>query len=411
MSIGHGPIDGFGNPFAVDFTAQITAGKIALSGNIANLYDVGLQRDVQRAILPELDSDYLNIFISPPIVGYVYAPFALLPYIPAALIWTCFSIGFFLVGLRLFWPLAGSLRAHGFRRLAIVAFSVPPVVECIQSGQDATLSFLILAAGLRLHSARRDGLAGIVLGLGMYKPQLFLLFGVYFISRRRWLSVAGFAAAGSTLALASVALIGLDGIPIYLRLLTSDLYVRGIAEPLNWNMQSLVAIVLSCSPRHLRLVIYGTFLMLGSLAAWFCCRSHSTDWLRQREHDARLFAGTILATALIDPHFFLYDCTILVLPALVLLAESRVAALTRTMVAAIYILTLFAPVLHKAAAFPVPLNVIDTQWSVAPIAVLLVIAWRKPRLTTPATHAMMRSRELPKNAALSTCPQHQPTNN
>ena len=92
-----------------------------------------------------------------------------------------------------------------------------------------------------------------------------------------------------------------------------------------------------------------------------------------------MYAATVLVTAVADPHFFLYDCTILLVPALLLLAVPTGRAFPRVGFAAIYVALAFAPALHEATKrMPGAFAILDTQWSVLVMAGLLAWIWYRP---------------------------------
>jgi hypothetical protein len=86
----------------------------------------------------------------------------------------------------------------------------------------------------------------------------------------------------------------------------------------------------------------------------------------------------VLLAALTDPHFFLYDCAILIIPAALLLGAPTVLEHARAGFAALYVLLTFAPALHSAAMrLPDAMRFIDTQWSVLVMIGILIPIWRQ----------------------------------
>jgi hypothetical protein len=386
MVAGEFPFDAFGQPFAVDFTAKVTGGRLALDGELARLYQIDVQKEVQQQLLDERDPSFLNLFIAPAAVSWLYAPFAAIPYFPAALLWIAASLGFFVGALRVLWPLIPGLHAVGFRRVMLVAFSALPVIECLQTGQDSLLSLLMIALAIRWLLEGNELAAGTVIGLGMYKPQLFILFPFVLLAQRRWRALIAFGATASALAGISLALTGLSGIGQYARLLRSDEYVLGIAQAGAWHMISLPAVVRSVIPVEARPFVEGAFLACGAAVTYVLSRRSNRKSTASQQRDMRVLASTILITALSIPHIFTYDGAILLVPALVLLSEGFSDRRIRSAVAVLY-LSLFAvlPVHVIAAKLPAPMRVIDSQWAVLAIAGLLWLAWHPGAVDLPTS--------------------------
>jgi arabinofuranan 3-O-arabinosyltransferase len=371
------PFDAFGRPLAVDFIPKLTAGRIAIDGDIQQLYQSEVQWEVQQQILGHRDPTFLNLFISPSVGAWLYAPLAVLPYFPASLIWTVASVGLFIAAFHVFWPLLPRLHEFGHRRVKLVAFSAPPVIECIQTGQDSVVSLVLLVAAVKLLLGGRYAAAGAVIGLGMFKPQLFVFLPIVLIAQRQWKALLAFVATASVLAGASVLPMGFDGIGEYAALLTSDEYTLGIAEAQSWHMMSLSAVFRSFVPVDARHLADGLLLICGAAGTYAMTRRALRSSMSNRRRDARLLASTVLITGLSIPHFFSYDCTILLVPALILLNERISDRRVHLAILSLYF-TLFAalPLHVLASRGPSLVRIIDTQWAVIPMLALLWLAWR-----------------------------------
>ena len=67
----------------------------------------------------------------------------------------------------------------------------------IGAGQNTALTLLLLVGAWRASLAGRDGLAGVLLGLLLFKPQFALLAIAAWAVARRWRAVAAFAATAA----------------------------------------------------------------------------------------------------------------------------------------------------------------------------------------------------------------------
>ena len=160
-----------------DFLAFYTAGEFALNGHAASAYDFAAFDAAlkQRAPLEQVGM----MWQYPPATFFLVAPFALLPYKLAYVIWI-------LVG----WSVLGwSLRNIGFRAepLRLLLFS-SLCVSVFSYGQISTLTagLLFLAA---YDPKARWLVAGIAAGLLTLKPQLGLLLPFAFLAVGAWRTI------------------------------------------------------------------------------------------------------------------------------------------------------------------------------------------------------------------------------
>jgi uncharacterized membrane protein YfcA len=86
-----------------------------------------------------------------------------------------------------------------------------------------------------------------------------------------------------------------------------------------------------------------------------------------------LYALAVLVGSVISPYFFMYDCVILCLPALVFLDGAPRDRAVRLSIAAAYLLTWTAPLRYFTFGhLPWPLPVIAAPWTVVP---LIALSW------------------------------------
>ncbi|HEX5164457.1 MAG TPA: glycosyltransferase family 87 protein, partial [Thermomicrobiales bacterium] len=191
------PYNKFNMPILADLTNRFIGADILLNGDADRLYDLDRQTQSQRELFSQMPSDRHSLFVSPPFVAYIYAPLALLPYTVSAVIWLLVSVALVFLSLRLLWPIVPDVHRHGISLIMLLLFASQPMIELLGSGQDAALSLFVLAAGLRLLLSGREGLAGAVLGLGLFKPQIFVFMPIFFLVTRRWRALAGWLAVAA----------------------------------------------------------------------------------------------------------------------------------------------------------------------------------------------------------------------
>jgi arabinofuranan 3-O-arabinosyltransferase len=147
----------------------------------------------------------------PPTLLVLTAPLALIPYVPALVLWLCAGWFAFYRALRIAMPDGRAL---------LLALATPAVLINAIAGQNGTWTAALFGAGLGLLD-RRPILAGSFLGLLIYKPQLGILLPVALLAGRRWRASAA-AAATSTGFIAIAAIwLGPEIFTDYLRQVTA----------------------------------------------------------------------------------------------------------------------------------------------------------------------------------------------
>lgn len=390
VATGRPPFDVFGRPVAVDLSAHLTGARIILGGDFWELYNVDTQWSVQQSMLGGGHPEFLDLFVSPPFVAAIYAPLAALAYPLAAAVWTVFTIALLIVDLLLIWPLVPNLHRHAFPLVLLVVLSSWPAIELIADGQDSALTLLFLTVGLRALLASRPTMAGSVLGLGAIKPQLFLLIPVFLALQRQWRALGAWVATNVLLGAASIALVSPTGIQSYLALLTSREVDEVAVRPLGFKMLTLLAFCRAvlgsrgAPAASLLAIAFGIVLIALYLG---CARHPETRAARVK----LIYGMAILAGSLVNPHVFIYDGVVLVLPALLLLDHRPEAPSVRLALAAAYALTWTAALrgtLFRAA--PWPLSILAAPWAVLALIWLLLIYHRalSTRVETPVSPAV-----------------------
>ncbi|WP_018262645.1 glycosyltransferase family 87 protein [Methylobacterium sp. WSM2598] len=179
-----------------DFVIFWTAGRLAATGLLDQIYDLGAFQAAMRALFTPVQP-FMN-FSYPPTGLLVLAPLARLPYGASYLLWQGAGIACFLATL-----LGGKA---GPRRAGLVPWLLlsPIVVLEVAIGQ-AGFFFAALVVGAMRRLDRQPLLAGAMIGLISVKPQLGLLFPLVLIARQRWDAFA--AAAVTTLGLIGLSLL------------------------------------------------------------------------------------------------------------------------------------------------------------------------------------------------------------
>lgn len=368
-----------GAPILGDYLARYTAGRFVLDGAGSRLYEVGAQEAFQQRAAAA--GDYLSLFVSPPFSALLYAPLAFLPYGQSALLWLACSLAFLVAAALLARPLVPVLGGR-WALVIVVAAGAQPTLELLGSGQDSGLALLLWVGGMRLAVGRRDGAAGAVFALGLFKPQLFFLAPLVFLCLRRWRSLAGWCATAAGLGLVSLAVVGPTGLLGWLKLLRSPLYQEAAQQEQAWRMYSLSAFARSLAPSRygpaaelLGLALGLTLVVSCALIAW-----------RRRgpgvPQEALLWGFAAVTTILAAPHVLGYDL-VLLLPAALVALEYANTRRVRLALVALAFLT-WSSLIRSGifGALPWPLDLPGTSWGALPLLALWTSL--RQRLDAPA---------------------------
>ncbi len=200
--------DGAGRPFGDDFVNFWSGAFLAWHGRAAEIYDGAAFHAFEQSIVGQ----HLGAFhySYPPVLLLLSAPLAAIPYVPALLLWTGLGWFAFYAALRLALP-------NG--RALLFALATPAVFINAVGGQNGTWTAALLGGGLGLLD-RRPVLAGGLLGLLIYKPQIGILIPVALLAGRRGRAFAAAAATSVGLTLISFVWLGPDVYAAYMERMT-----------------------------------------------------------------------------------------------------------------------------------------------------------------------------------------------
>ena len=243
----------------------------------------------------------LRLFLYPPVWLLLLLPFGLLPVYAAC---TVFMVA----------TAAASAFASGRHLWSWVAVaSSPAAVWTVLSGQNAFFYVALMYGGMRLLE-RSPVVAGIVLGILVYKPQICLLVPLALLAARQWKALASMITTGVSLVAVSLLVFGVDFWIDYLAM------TRKLSEPPLFDLWTRDLAYFSISPFVAAYTLQlpngiATALQLGAAglaagAVWFAFRRHPSSAVRT----AVLAAGTLLTS----PYALFYDLLLLMPAALTL---------------------------------------------------------------------------------------------
>ena len=166
-----------------DYPAFYGAGRIIAEGDWDNLYSLKRQGEIQKDLFPGEKSGFL-IFSYPPFVALAYYPLALFSYRISYTIYSLLMLGAIVVTIQLFRPFNSLIDRYMLCALAL-SLSFYPLFRAIWGGQNTAIILLLIAGSWRMALANREWLAGIILGLLLFKPQFAIpLIGLFVLSGR-----------------------------------------------------------------------------------------------------------------------------------------------------------------------------------------------------------------------------------
>jgi hypothetical protein len=226
-----------------DFASFYATGTLVRRGLGSEVYDHKAQWKVQQEFASKVDLRHGPLpFIRPAFEAYLFSVFARWSYPTALMIWTAFKIALlaaipFIVVQRGSWREQIPLWAVGF--LALGTF---PEFTDLLFGQDAPLLACLFAISYRQLATKRDGGAGFVLGLGLFKFQLVIPFILVLWIAGRKRVLGGLVASAIAVLAISYHMVGWNGLLQYPRdLVALNRTGNGLITPGNqMNLRGLL---------------------------------------------------------------------------------------------------------------------------------------------------------------------------
>jgi hypothetical protein len=307
-----GLLDRTGRLKGPDFLQFYTYGSLVRSGLTKRLYDPAAHAEMMRArvddrmTLREFRPNYS------PVVAWLVAPFAGLPFLPALVVWSLASV--VLYGLAIAFIVQCTVHLRNDRvTLAIAAAAFPAVFVVLRYGQLSALTLALLAAAVWLSSRQHRFSAGLALGVIAYKPNLLVVPIVALLLAREWRLVGGIAATAVGGAIAGLALAGWDPFLQYWRVLMTIALNPDVVQAYPTESHSARGFMRLVAPWHPLLMLTSTVALVLSTWAVALVWQRCTDW---RPRWAALTLGMLIAS----PHLLTYDLLLLAVP-LILAAD------------------------------------------------------------------------------------------
>ena len=272
-----------------DFLNLYAGASLARDGDFARMHAPEVQLEREREYAPQLPE--LVPFVRPSFYALFLAPLAWLPF--GAAFWAWLGVqASMLVGA---W--AWAFRRWGTDALIVGSMYLPTALG-IAHGQDCVLVLWIVLGSYALAQRGRHFLSGVLLGAGLIKFHLFLLWPIMLLIQRRWRMLAGACAAVTAEVLTSLALAGPSGITKYVALLRmSDLRRLNPSPELMINARS-IALYFRVDNTAVTALLTAAAVILTVAACW-----RAPLW--------RAVAAASAGSLLVAPHVYGYDAGLL----------------------------------------------------------------------------------------------------
>ncbi len=290
-----------GDPIGTDHIAFYSAAKLIDEGRGNRIYDNAFMSEYQTTLC---GSPLLDAYRNPPFYALLYLPTSKLSYLASFWIWTAISVLFLWLGL-------GWLQAKNRFMAFVLSLSFYPVFAVFSFGQNSLISFGLFCLCFRFLERRELMHAGIVAGFLLYKPQLLLGLGLWWVLEYRvyWKALLGVMMTGlfwlvlSLLVLPDESRIFVENLPEIARY---DLFHF-------WNMHN---------PRAFGTLIAHDSKPVGNIVGVVCSvlgvGCFVVFWRQHRKHIALVFAAAIVLSLWASPHTMIYEWTLALIPAVLL---------------------------------------------------------------------------------------------
>jgi alpha-1,2-mannosyltransferase len=290
-------------PIGADHLAFHSAAKLIDEGRGSLIYDYAFLAEYQPTLV-DFQGRFLDAYRNPPFYALLYLPTSRLPYLASYAIWTAISLAMLWLGLH--W-----LGVRKQWTAFVVSLSFYPVFAVVSFGQNSLLSFGFFCLVFRLMERRRLLFAGLAAGLLLYKPQLLLGLGLWWLlnSRQYWKCLLGLAIAGVCWGVVSFVFVANETRQFveHLREIASyDAFMF-------WNMHN---------PRAFGTLIAGDDKAIGNVVGllasvagiacfvWF--------WRRHGDNLPLMFGASVFLTLWASPHTMIYEWSLALIPAVLL---------------------------------------------------------------------------------------------
>jgi hypothetical protein len=330
LYLGTGLTDIKGTIIGSDFLAFYNGGNFYLHDRMNELYDFYAQYLFQRGIPAPVPYKMFHPYISPPFTAAFFSLFSMNSYLTGLIIWWAFGLLLLFVSISILRSELVPLRVYSIPHLFLISFLFFPTNAWFIYGQSTPILLFLYVVFFVMLRRQNDLVAGIALGLLLYKPQLGLALGFVVLVKRRWRALAGglvgaciwivigFATGPSTMVdylkimplLHNILRLKPDiNLDISLLFANADLNYPTWGINSFFGFSSLLLDNLWRTGGDILFILLSIFGLLSLAVIWI-----HTKWEPKTRTWDMTMAGTIALGLLLSPHLFIYDLMLLLLP-------------------------------------------------------------------------------------------------
>lgn len=286
-----------------DFPSFYRAGLMVRSGAGRSLYGIDAQVRYESTFLPR-NGERIQLYYHPAFQALAVAPLTFLPYKVAYWVWSVAGLGALLLAARLLAPELGNLSEAAGMPVWLIFLCFFPVANTILQGQDSLFLFALLAFAYREFRREREVMAGVALGLALFKFQ-YIVPLIFILALLRWRPKLLLFSGAMALLLAGIswAVVGNSGAIAYWHL------TQHHQPEHNWQMMNLRGLVMTLGGSRWLVIVL-------SLALAFWCG------FREMARGSREFLAALVAAVLVSYHMHVYDMSIVLIPLAVMMDEA-----------------------------------------------------------------------------------------
>ena len=289
--------DAEARPIASDFVNVWAAGRLAADGHPALAYDWIIHKSMEVRAVGHAFENYYG-WHYPPTFLFVASALAVVPIVPATLLWLGVTLPAYLVAVRaIIGERAGYLLALGF----------PATLWNVTASQNGFLTAVLIGGTLTLLE-RQPIAAGVCLGLLTYKPHFGLLFPIALVAAQQWRAILAAAVTATLLIVASWFMYGTSAWLAFFEAtpkMTQAVLDQGLAE--FGRLQSLFGFVRAAGGSTASAWIVQIIAMALCAAAIFAL------WRSQARFELKA-AALAVAALIATPYLYIYDFAVLAIP-------------------------------------------------------------------------------------------------
>jgi len=303
-----------------DFLPFYAAGSMARQGQYADLYDLTAIKNLESATAHAAGiTQGFGPWWNPPLAAWLFAPFTLLPFSRALLLWEAVSAAALAASIILLSRMIPQRRDwRNWGLIALLILDSNPLLAVFTHAQNTCITLLLICITVTFWRIRRGVAAGLAAGLLLYKPQHAPIIAMALIVSLGWPAAAGLAMSAATLM--ALTIFTMPGaMSDYVHKLPRIALTMQELSPYAWD-------------RHVTLKAFWRLLFQGTGAGpngwpmtilWWSSEAIVAALLarmawrarRDPEKTDRLIAMTIAAGPLLALFCFDYDLVILAVPA------------------------------------------------------------------------------------------------